>query len=98
MVEVTVQADGTIEIPAAVSARLGIRPGTRLALEEGNDDGAIRLHVLPAEAQLIEIDGVWVIRSRYSHPEDRGVDWIARIREERDASIMGECGQARHGQ
>jgi AbrB family looped-hinge helix DNA binding protein len=90
MVEVTVQADGTIEIPAAVSERLGIRPGTRLALEEGSDDGAIHLRVLPAEAQLIEIDGVWVIRSRYRHPEDRGVDWIARIREERDASIMGE--------
>jgi AbrB family looped-hinge helix DNA binding protein len=90
MVEITVQADGTIEIPAAVSERLGIRPGTRLALEEDNDDGAIHLRILPAEAQLIELDGVWVIRSRYSHPEDRRVDWTARIREERDTSIMGE--------
>ena len=88
MVEVTVQTDGTIQIPAEVSERLGIRPGTRLALDEGNDDGAIHLRVLPVEAQLIELDGVWVIRSRFSHPEDRGVDWIARIREGRDASIL----------
>jgi bifunctional DNA-binding transcriptional regulator/antitoxin component of YhaV-PrlF toxin-antitoxin module len=90
MVEITVQADGTIEIPAAVSKRLGIGPGTRLALDEGKDDGAIHLHVLPAEAQLVEVDGVWVIRSPYSHPDDKSVDWIARTREERATSIMGE--------
>jgi AbrB family looped-hinge helix DNA binding protein len=88
MVEVTVAADGRIEIPAAVSERLGIRPGTRLALDEEQKDGSISLRVLPAEAQLIEKEGIWTIRSQYLHPEDKGVDWVARVREEQSASVL----------
>jgi hypothetical protein len=61
-----------------------------VARDEGEGGTAIRLRVLPAEAQLIERDGVWVIRSRYSHPDDRDADWVDRVREERDASILGE--------
>jgi AbrB family looped-hinge helix DNA binding protein len=90
MVEVTVAADGTIEIPAAVSEQFGIRPGTRLTVDERMEDGTIHLRVLPAEAQLIEKDGVWIIRSVYLHPEDQGVDWIARVREERSASVLAD--------
>src|SRR5438045_2277848 len=90
MVEVTVAADGTIEIPAAVSKRLGIRPGTRLALDDATRDGSISLRVLPAEAQLIEKEGVWVIRAQPLHPEDKDVDWVARVRSERSACVLGD--------
>ena len=90
MVEVTVAADGTIEIPAAVSERLGIQPGTRLALKDEKRDGSISLRVLPAEAQLIDKEGVWVIRSQYLHPEDKHADWVDRVRAERSASVLGD--------
>jgi bifunctional DNA-binding transcriptional regulator/antitoxin component of YhaV-PrlF toxin-antitoxin module len=89
MVEVIVAADGTIALPAAVSERWGIQPGTRLALEDEERDGSLSLRVLPAEAQLIDKEGVWVIRSQSLHPEDKDADWVDRIRAERSASVLG---------
>jgi AbrB family looped-hinge helix DNA binding protein len=90
MIEVTVAADGTIELPSEVSKRFGIRPGTRLALEETEEDGGIHLRVLPAKATLIEKDGIWVIQSRHLEPKDKDVEWVTRVREERNASVLGE--------
>ena len=90
MMEVTVAADGTIELPAEVSERMGIRPGTRLALEEAEETAGIHLRVLPARAALIEKDGIWIIQSRHLNLADKDVDWVARVRHERDASVLGE--------
>ena len=71
--------------------RLPVRPlGTRLALDEGKEEGSIQLRILPDEAQLVEKDGVWIIRSSYLRPEDRDIDWIVRAREERSASVLGD--------
>jgi bifunctional DNA-binding transcriptional regulator/antitoxin component of YhaV-PrlF toxin-antitoxin module len=90
MIEVTVAADGTIELPSVVSERFGIRPGTRLALVETEDVGGIHLRVLPARAALIEKDGIWIIESRHLHQEDKDVDWVERVRDERSASVLGD--------
>jgi AbrB family looped-hinge helix DNA binding protein len=88
MIEITVAADGKIEIPADVSERLGIRPGTRLALEGEQEEGRISLRVLPAEGQLVEKEGIWVIRSRYRDSEAKEIDWVAGVRAERSASVL----------
>jgi len=90
MVVVTVRADGAIQIPAAIRERFGILPGAQVALDEGNGDGSIHLRVLTADAQLIEEEGVWTIQTHYERPEDKDVDWVARVREERDASLRGD--------
>jgi AbrB family looped-hinge helix DNA binding protein len=90
MVVLTVQEDGQIQIPEAVCERLGIRPGTQLALHEGDGEGSIHLRVVPEEAQLVEKEGVWVVRSRSDSPEARNIDWLAHVREERIASLLEE--------
>jgi AbrB family looped-hinge helix DNA binding protein len=86
---VTVQEDGQIQIPQAVRERLGIHPGTRLELVTDDADRRLRFDVVPEEAQLVEKDGAWVIRSRSRREESDG-DWVARVREERISSLLGE--------
>lgn len=86
MVVVTIQDGGRIDLPAALSERLGLRPGTRVALEEA--DGALHVHVLSDEVQLIEKDGVWVLRSRTAASEGYEEDWVSQSREERLASFV----------
>jgi bifunctional DNA-binding transcriptional regulator/antitoxin component of YhaV-PrlF toxin-antitoxin module len=88
MVVVTVQDDGSIQRPDAVCERLGLRPGTRLALEEGNGDRALHLRVLSDEVQLVEKDGVWVLRFREPDSGASGEDWVSRSREERFATLI----------
>lgn len=85
----TVQPDGSIPLPAAVRERLGIRPGAKVALEEGCEGGCLQLRVLPEEASLVEEEGVWIIRAACQQAEDEQADWVARVREERDAALLG---------
>jgi AbrB family looped-hinge helix DNA binding protein len=90
MVLLTVQEDGRIQIPKAVRERLGLYPGTQLALEEGGSGGSIHLSIMAEEAQLIEEEeGIWTIRCQSSDSEDPNIDWIERIREERIATLQG---------
>lgn len=84
---VTVQDDGRIQLPDPVCERLGLRPGTRLALEEGDGDKALQLRVLSDEVQLVEKDGVWVLRSPGGSHNESEEDWVSRSREERLASL-----------
>jgi bifunctional DNA-binding transcriptional regulator/antitoxin component of YhaV-PrlF toxin-antitoxin module len=84
---VTVQDDGRIQLPDPVCERLGLRPGTRLALEEGDGDRAFQLRVLSDEVQLVEKDGVWVLRSGKGSSDTSEEDWVSRCREERLASL-----------
>jgi bifunctional DNA-binding transcriptional regulator/antitoxin component of YhaV-PrlF toxin-antitoxin module len=87
MVVVRVGEDGAIQLPAALRERFGIQPGAQIALDEGDEDGSLQLRVLPAEAQLTEEEGVWTILSHFTHPEGNDADWLARVRDERDASL-----------
>lgn len=87
MVVVTIRDSGHIELPAALSERLGLRPGTRVALEEA--EGALHLRVLSDEVQLVEKEGVWVIRHHGGAAVDGGEeDSVSRFREERLASLV----------
>jgi AbrB family looped-hinge helix DNA binding protein len=89
MVLLTVQEDGRIQIPKAVRERLGLHPGTQLALE-GGSGGSIHLRIMAEEAQLIEEEeGIWTIRGQSSDSEDPNIDWIERVREERIAALQG---------
>jgi bifunctional DNA-binding transcriptional regulator/antitoxin component of YhaV-PrlF toxin-antitoxin module len=92
MVVVTVQDDRRIELPDAVCERLGLRPGTRLALEEGNGGRALHLHILSDEVQLVEKDGVWVLRLWDPSPAASEEDWVSRSREERLAFLADPAG------
>jgi AbrB family looped-hinge helix DNA binding protein len=85
MVVVTVEDTGRIELPAALRERMGLHPGSRIAVEEA--DGSLRLHLLSDQVQLVEKDGVWVIR-RPGGSEGSVEDWIARTREERLDSFI----------
>jgi AbrB family looped-hinge helix DNA binding protein len=87
---VTVQEDGQIQIPEAVRERLGIHPGTRLELVTDDADRRLRFDVVPEEAQLVEKSGAWVIRSHSRRREESEGDWVACVREERMASLIGD--------
>lgn len=84
MTVVTVQEDGRIQLPETVRQRLGLGPGTRLVVEEGTGHRELHLRVLPGEPQLVEKDGVWVLRfGDGSSPEAGERDPVAELRQER---------------
>jgi AbrB family looped-hinge helix DNA binding protein len=86
MVIVTVEDSGRIELPAELRERLGIHPGSQVALEEA--EGSVYLHVLSDQVQLVEKDGVWVVRRSGGSAEGNAEDWVARSREERLDSLV----------
>ena len=87
MVVIIVQEDGRIALPDAVRERMGLRPGTRLALEETTGSQALELHVIPDDVQLVEKEGVWVLRQRAQVACVSEDDPVSQHREERLASL-----------
>lgn len=59
--ETTIDAAGRVVIPKAMRARLGLADGGRVEVVE--IDGAIRLSPANVPMELVEVDGVPVVRA-----------------------------------
>lgn len=87
-IEVSVDSQGCITIPAEIQYRLGLFPGMTLIVEEG-EKGTICLRVQKEFPELVEKQGVLVVKS-----EAVG-DLAAAVRCERDrrlSELMGRTG------
>lgn len=89
MVVVTLEIDGHIQLPESVRERLGLHPGARLALEQADDNQTLQLRVLRDSVELVEKDGVWVIRREGAVHGENQEDPVAQSRQERLASLSG---------
>lgn len=88
IVEVSVDNQGRIKIPEEVRKRLGLSPGTRLIVEEG-ERGEIRLHVPEAPPQLVEKEGVLVVRATATGDLK---DAVRRERDQRLSDLVERTG------
>jgi len=61
-IKISLDDMGRILIPAAVQSRLGLSPGMRLVVEEG-DQGSVRLRVQSEPPVLVDKGGVLVVRA-----------------------------------
>ncbi len=89
-IEVAVDDEGRIVIPAALRARLGLAAGTTLVVEE-NERGDARLNVQTPEPVLVDEGGILVITSQ---PVDENFDFTDFIRREREERIQKFIEQA----
>lgn len=62
VIEVSLDDLGRILIPAELRHHLGLSPGMTLIVEKGDDDD-VRLRLLPESPELVEKDGVLVVRA-----------------------------------
>jgi AbrB family looped-hinge helix DNA binding protein len=78
--DLSVDEKGTISIPSALRARLGLAPGMTLLVEEG-DSGGVRLRPGRDLVTLVDKDGILVVRA-----ESVG-DLSGAIRRERNLRV-----------
>jgi AbrB family looped-hinge helix DNA binding protein len=79
----TIDKAGRVVIPAAVRQRLGLRPGTPLAIS--SDDVSIRLEPVVSPPKLVRLkNGLLVARPTVPVSELPKIDVAALIEEERD--------------
>jgi bifunctional DNA-binding transcriptional regulator/antitoxin component of YhaV-PrlF toxin-antitoxin module len=76
---------GRISIAPELLSALSLSPGTTLLLELR--EGRIVLEPLPAEPELVERDGLLIVRPRIT---GNIVEWVQRDREERIAHLSKE--------
>ncbi|MGQ0529752.1 MAG: AbrB/MazE/SpoVT family DNA-binding domain-containing protein [Panacagrimonas sp.] len=81
VIPITVDASGRLVLPKAMRDELNLRPGTKLKAEIVA--GRIELTPEDDDCELVEKDGLWVIRSR----SGRKFDAVAAIREDREDRI-----------
>lgn len=62
LIEVSLDSQGCIMIPAEIQHRLGLAPGMTLAVEE-REKGEICLRVQKESSELVDKEGVLVVRS-----------------------------------
>jgi AbrB family looped-hinge helix DNA binding protein len=83
MVELSVDEKGHIQIPAALQSRLGLKPGTSLLVEEG-ENGGIRLRQQLAEATLTDKEGILVVQAQ---PLEDLTSAVRRTRDPRTSAL-----------
>jgi AbrB family looped-hinge helix DNA binding protein len=88
VVEVSVDNQGRIKIPEEVRNRLGLSPGTRLIVEEG-ERGEICLHFPEAPPVLVEKEGVLVVRATATGDLK---DLVRRERDQRLSDLVERTG------
>jgi AbrB family looped-hinge helix DNA binding protein len=83
-VEVLIDEEGRIQIPADLQDRFGLEPGTALVLEEATD-GEIRLRPRENLPILVDKGGILVVRAE---PLKRLADIVRQHRSSRVASLV----------
>jgi len=87
VIKVSLDDLGRILIPAELRSRLGLAPGMTLIVEKGDDDG-VRLRPQSESPELVEKEGVLVVRAKplgdladiTRHERDRRVsDLVQRV-------------------
>ena len=81
VVEVSLDDQGRLLIPAAVKNRLGLTPGMTLIVEEVDQDGA-RLHIQSEPPKLVDEGGILVVQVK---PVE---DLSDVVRQERDRRVF----------
>ena len=61
LVELSIDKHGRILVPPALRNRLGLLPGMTLIVEE-ESDGGIRLRIKSEQPEIVDKDGVLVLR------------------------------------
>jgi AbrB family looped-hinge helix DNA binding protein len=85
LVELSIDEKGHIQIPAALQSRLGLKPGTTLLVEEG-ENGGVRLRQQLAEATLTDKEGILVVQAQ---PLEDLTSAVRRTRDRRTSSLAG---------
>jgi AbrB family looped-hinge helix DNA binding protein len=80
LVELSVDDKGRLVVPGTVQKRLRLAPGMTLIVEEG-DNGGIRLRPEPEQPNLVDKEGILVVRAQPV------VDLADVVRRERDLRI-----------
>lgn len=62
-VQLSVDEKGHIRVPADLQSQLGLKPGTTLFVEEG-DNGGVRLRPQVRPASLIDKEGILVVQAQ----------------------------------
>jgi len=86
-IEVSLDGEGGIVIPASVRRRLGLSPGMMLIVEQA-DDGSVRLRSSPGPV-LVDEGGVLVL---HSEVEDDLTDVVRRERDSRVEDLVRRVG------
>jgi AbrB family looped-hinge helix DNA binding protein len=63
LVELSVDDKGRLVVPGAIQRRLRLAPGMTLIVEEG-DNGGIRLRPEPEQPNLVDKEGILVVRAQ----------------------------------